>query len=63
VFRLEPLPLAVAVMAGALPPGSNALMFAQRYRTLETETAAATLLCTLAFALTAPLWAMVVGRV
>jgi malonate transporter len=62
VFRLEPLPLAVVVMAGALPPGSNALIFAQRYRTLETETAAATLLCTLAFALTAPLWALVVAR-
>lgn len=61
VFRLEPLPLAVVVMAAALPPGSNALIFAQRYRTLETETAAATLLCTLAFALTAPLWAMVMA--
>ena len=62
VFRLEPLALSVAVMAGALPPGSNALIFAQRYRTLETETAAATLLCTLAFAVTAPLWAMALAR-
>lgn len=62
VCRLEPLPLAVVVMASALPPGSNALIFAQRYRTLETETAAATLLCTLAFALTAPLWAMLMAR-
>ncbi|WP_066330543.1 AEC family transporter [Azohydromonas lata] len=63
VFRLEPLALSVVVMAGALPPGSNALIFAQRYRTLETETAAATLLCTLAFAVTAPLWALVVARI
>ncbi|WP_157265364.1 AEC family transporter [Azohydromonas aeria] len=62
IFHLEPLALSVAVMAAALPPGSNALIFAQRYRTLETETAAATLLCTLAFALTAPLWALVVAR-
>jgi hypothetical protein len=62
LFYLEPLPLAVVVMAAALPPGSNALIFAQRYRSLETETAAATLLCTLAFALTAPLWALVMTR-
>ncbi|NML16220.1 AEC family transporter [Azohydromonas caseinilytica] len=63
VFGLEPLALSVAVMAAALPPGSNALIFAQRYRTLETETAAATLLCTLAFALTAPLWVLVLARI
>ena len=55
-FQLTGLPLAVVVMVAALPIGSNALIFAQRYRTLEGETTAATLISTLAFAVTAPLW-------
>ena len=49
-------PLAVIVMMGALPVGSNALIFAQRYRTLEGETTAAIVLSTLLFVVTAPLW-------
>ena len=58
-FHLNGVPLAVVVMMGAMPIGSNALIFAQRYRALEAETTAATVFSTLAFALTAPLWLMV----
>jgi len=58
-FRLNGVPLAVVVMMAALPIGSNALIFAQRYHALEAETTAATVFSTLAFALTAPLWLMV----
>lgn len=36
--------------------GSNALIFAQRYRSLEAQTTAATVLSTVLFVLTAPLW-------
>jgi malonate transporter len=55
-FRLTGVPLAVVVMMAALPVGSNALIFAQRYRTLEAETTAATVFSTLAFVIVAPLW-------
>ena len=53
---LRGLPLAVIVMAAAMPTGSNALMFAQRYRSGEAEATAAIVISTLAFAATAPLW-------
>jgi malonate transporter and related proteins len=53
---LQGLPLAVVVMAAALPVGSNALIFAQRYETLEGEATAAIVFSTLAFLFTAPLW-------
>lgn len=55
-FRLTGVPLAVVVMMAALPVGSNALIFAQRYHTLEAETTAATVFSTLAFVVVAPLW-------
>jgi len=55
-FHLNGVPLAVVVMMAAMPIGSNALIFAQRYRALEAETTAATVFSTLAFVLTAPLW-------
>ena len=55
-FHLKGLPLTVIVMMAALPIGSNALIFAQRYRTLEAETTAATVFSTLAFVVTAPAW-------
>jgi malonate transporter len=55
-FGLRGLPLEVIVMMAALPVGSNALIFAQRYNALEAETTAAIVFSTLAFALTAPLW-------
>jgi malonate transporter len=60
-FRLGGQPLAVVVMLAALPIGSNALIFAQRYRTLEAETTAATVFSTLAFVVVAPLWLAVLG--
>lgn len=59
-FGLSGLPLSVVVMAAALPTGNNALIFAQRYRTLEGETTAAITVSTFGFALTAPLWLWIV---
>lgn len=53
---LKGLPLAVIVMLAALPTGSNALIFAQRYRTMEPEVTAATVLSTVLYVATAPLW-------
>jgi malonate transporter and related proteins len=55
-FGLNGLPLAVVVMMAALPVGSNALIFSQRYETLEAEATAAIVFSTLGFLLTAPLW-------
>jgi malonate transporter len=51
----------VIVMAAALPTGSNALIFAQRYRSQEGETTAAIVASTLLFMLTAPLWLAVLS--
>jgi malonate transporter len=56
VFGLTGLPLAIVVMMAALPVGSNALIFAQRYDTLPAETSSAIVVSTLGFVLTAPLW-------
>ncbi|KQU78275.1 MULTISPECIES: AEC family transporter [unclassified Rhizobacter] len=61
-FGLAGLPLAVVVMAAALPIGSNALIFAQRYAALEAETTAAIVLSTCGYMLTAPLWLWLPGR-
>jgi malonate transporter and related proteins len=58
---LNGLPLAVVVMAAALPVGSNALIFAQRYGSLQSEVTAATVFSTLAFLFTAPLWLLVLN--
>jgi malonate transporter len=55
-FGLRGLPLEVIVMMAALPVGSNALIFAQRYNALEAETTATIVFSTIGFALTAPLW-------
>lgn len=55
-FGLNGVALAVPVMMAALPAGSNTLIFAQRYATLEGEATAVIVLSTLAFMLTAPLW-------
>ncbi|MFZ2986642.1 AEC family transporter [Ideonella sp.] len=60
-FGLVGLPLAVLVLLASLPAGSNALMFAQRYRALEAETTAVNVLSTLAFLLTGPLWLAVIA--
>jgi malonate transporter and related proteins len=56
LLGLKGLPLAVVVMMSALPVGSNALLFAQRYRALEGEVTAAIVLSTVAFVATAGLW-------
>ena len=48
-FGLAGLPLSVLVMMAALPVGSNALIFAQRYKTLQAEATAAIVFSTLAF--------------
>ena len=56
VFGLSGLPLAVVVMAAALPVGNNALIFSQRYRALEAESTATVVVSTFLFAFTAPLW-------
>lgn len=58
---LTGVPLAVVVMAAALPVGSNPLIFAQRYNTLQSEASTAIVLSTLAFALTAPLWLLILA--
>jgi len=55
-FGLEGVKLAIVVMMAALPVGSNALIFAQRYQTLQAEASAAIVFSTLGFVLTAPLW-------
>jgi len=60
-FGLQGLPLAVVVMLAALPVGSNALLFAQRYGVLEAEVTAAIVSSTLAFGLTAALWLAVLA--
>jgi predicted permease len=56
VFGLSGQALAVVVLMAALPVGSNALIFAQRYRTDEAAATTAIVISTVAFALTAPLW-------
>ena len=60
---LSGLPLQVVVMMAALPTGSNALIFAQRYRSFEAEATTSIVLSTLGFVLTAPLWLAVLAAV
>ena len=48
--------LAVLVMMAALPVGTNALIFAQRYDTLQAQATTAIVFSTLVFAATATLW-------
>ncbi|MBI4939334.1 MAG: AEC family transporter [Actinobacteria bacterium] len=59
---LTGVPLAVVVLAASLPIGSNALLFAQRYRAREAEATAGIVLSTLAFVVTGPLWLLVLAR-
>ena len=60
-FGLSGLPLAVVVMMAALPVGSNALIFSQRYAALEAEATAAIVLSTLGFVATASFWLAVLA--
>jgi len=55
-FGLEGMPLAVVVMMAALPVGSNALIFAQRYDTQQAQATTAIVFSTLAYAATATFW-------
>lgn len=56
VLELRGTALGVVVMMSALPVGSNALIFAHRYRVREAQATAAIVTSTVAFALTASLW-------
>jgi len=60
-FGLTGMPLAVVVMMAALPVGSNALIFSQRYGALEAEATAAIVFSTLAFVVTASVWLAVLA--
>ena len=60
---LTGVPLAIVVLLAALPVGSNALIFAQRYETLQGETSTAIVVSTLAFVATAPVWLAVLHAV
>ena len=62
-FGLHGTPLAVLVMMAALPAGSNALIFAQRYKTLRAEASMAIVVSTLAFMASAALWLAVLSWV
>lgn len=55
-FGFDGVTLGVLVMMASLPSGSNALMFAQRYRVLEAEVTATMVISTLAMLLNVPLW-------
>ena len=60
-FGLTGTPLAVLVMMAALPVGSNALIFAQRYGTLQAEATVASVVSTVAFMGTATMWLAVLA--
>jgi hypothetical protein len=62
-FGLTGLPLAVLVMMAALPVGTNALLFAQRYGVLEAEATAAIVASTFAFVATAGFWLAVLALI
>jgi malonate transporter and related proteins len=62
MMGLTGLPLAVVVMAAAMPVGANALIFAQRYEAQESEVTAACVFSTVGFVVTAPLWLSVLGH-
>ena len=55
-FGLTGVPLSTVVLLAALPVGSNALIFSQRYNTLQAETTAAIVLSTVGFVATASAW-------
>ena len=62
-FGVAGVPLAVLVMMAALPVGSNAIIFAQRYGTLEGEATLAILASTVGFMATAALWLALLGAI
>jgi malonate transporter and related proteins len=60
-FGLRGLPLAVLVMMAALPTGTNALVFAQRYQTQQAQASVAIVVSTLGFIASAGLWLLVLA--
>ena len=58
---LSGLPLTVIVMVAALPTGSNALLFAQRYNCQEPEATATIVVGTVSFAVLAPMWLQILS--
>jgi predicted permease len=60
-FGLAGTPLSVLVMMAALPVGANAVIFAQRYATLQAEAAAAVVFSTVGFVAGAAWWLAVLG--
>jgi hypothetical protein len=62
IFGQTGLALQVLVLMAALPTGTNALIFAQRYRMLQGEATTAIVLSTAAFIVTAPAWLWVLQR-
>ncbi len=63
VFGLRGLPLSVLVMMAALPAGTNAVIFAQRYHMLLAPVSVAVVVATFAFVATAGWWLAVLGWV
>jgi predicted permease len=63
VLGLDGVPLAIVVLMAALPVGSNALIFAQRYESLQGETSTAIVVSTLGFVATAPVWLAILHAV
>jgi malonate transporter and related proteins len=59
---LQGLALKVVVLMAALPTGSNALIFAQRYRTLEAEATTAIVLSTVGYMASVTLWLAVLAQ-
>jgi malonate transporter and related proteins len=62
VFDLRGLPLVVIVLCASLPIGSNVLLFAGRYETLQAQTTAAIVASTSAFLVTGALWLLLLTR-
>ena len=60
-FGLRGLPLVIAVLCAALPIGSNVLLFASRYDTLQGETTAAIVASTSGFLITGTIWLFVLS--
>lgn len=60
-FGLSGTPLAVIVVMAALPTGSNALIFAQRYDTQQAQATAAIVVTTVGFVFSASLWLVVLA--
>jgi malonate transporter len=54
--------LSVLVLVAALPNGSNALLFAQRYQTQIPQASATIVVSTVLFALIAPLWLQLLSQ-